>query len=233
MSLNLEKGEDAFDTTGMQKFLKALHFDVYPDVIVPEEEREFLNDYMLLYTSIFGNYEEIRNTLAADKTKTTHDALLSVYENQRADEIATIDGALTTMDQKFFDYRRYDLTKAGRYKVLKKLNILDRMENHRLRDDLIGADGKVLIKKNKVIGKKERDELRPEINKGISCVALPFNHLFSHPVTAVMNTSWTKALVGRILATDLDGKKSHYDQGTVITPEDAKGRLPMTISARF
>ena len=222
MSLNLEKGEDAFDTTGMQKFLKALHFDVYPDVIVPEEEREFLNDYMLLYTSIFGNYEEIRNTLAADKTKTTHDALLSVYENQRADEIATIDGALTTMDQKFFDYRRYDLTKAGRYKVLKKLNILDRMENHRLRDDLIGADGKVLIKKNKVIGKKERDELRPEINKGISCVALPFNHLFSHPVTAVMNTSWTKALVGRILATDLDGKKSHYDQGTVITPEDAK-----------
>ncbi|MGN1389831.1 MAG: DNA-directed RNA polymerase subunit beta, partial [Bulleidia sp.] len=185
-------------------------------------EREFLNDYMLLYTSIFGNYEEIRNTLAADKTKTTHDALLSVYENQRADEIATIDGALTTMDQKFFDYRRYDLTKAGRYKVLKKLNILDRMENHRLRDDLIGADGKVLIKKNKVIGKKERDELRPEINKGISCVALPFNHLFSHPVTAVMNTSWTKALVGRILATDLDGKKSHYDQGTVITPEDAK-----------
>ena len=48
--------------------------------IVPEEEREFQNDYMLLYTAIFGNYEEVRNTLAADKTKTKNEALLAVYE---------------------------------------------------------------------------------------------------------------------------------------------------------
>ncbi|MCR5228672.1 MAG: DNA-directed RNA polymerase subunit beta [Solobacterium sp.] len=219
MSLNLERGDDAYDTTNMQKFLKALQFDIYPDVIVPEEEREFLNDYMLLYTSVFGNYEEIRNTLAADKTKTTHDALLSVYENQRADEIATIDGAMITMDQKFFDYRRYDLTKAGRYKVLKKLSVLDRMEGHRLSEDLMGADGKVIFKKNRMINKAERDELKPELNKGISMRALPFTHVFSHPVTAVMSTSWTKALAGRILAVDLEGKKVSVEKGTVLTPE--------------
>ena len=40
------------------------------------------------------------------------------------DEIATIDGAVTLMDAKFFDYRRYDLTKAGRYKVHKKFKRL-------------------------------------------------------------------------------------------------------------
>ncbi|MBP3892255.1 MAG: DNA-directed RNA polymerase subunit beta [Solobacterium sp.] len=222
MSLNMEKGEDAYNTTDMQKFLKALRFELYPDVIVPEEEREFLNDYMLLYTSVFGNYEEVKNTLAADKTKTTNEALLSVYENQRADEIATIDGATTLMDAKFFDYRRYDLTKAGRYKVLKKLSILDRMEGHMLRDDLIGADGKVAFKKNKYIGKVERNAIREEINKGIYCKALPFVHAFSHPTTYVMDASWTGALVGRILATDLKVKKLNLEQGTVITEEDAK-----------
>ena len=94
MSLDREKTEDPFDTTGMQKFLKALRFELYPDVIVPEEQREFQNIYMLLYTSVFGNYDEVKNTLANDKVKDTHEALLEVYENQRADEIATIEGSM-------------------------------------------------------------------------------------------------------------------------------------------
>ena len=224
LSLNLERGENAFDTTSMKKFLKALNLPVHSDVIVPEEEREFQNDYMLLYTAIFGNYEEVRNTLAADKTKTKNEALLAVYENQRADEIATIDGAVTLMDAKFFDYRRYDLTKAGRYKVHKKLSILDRMEGLSLEKDLVSAEGKTLVKKGVVIDKELRNELRAEIDKGINCRALPFTHTFSHPSTAVMDTSWKNSLVGRILAVDLDGKteRTTLEMGTVLTEEDVK-----------
>ncbi len=224
MSLNIEKTDDPFDTVEMTKFLRALNFDLYPDSVVDEEPRELLNDYMLLYTSVFGNYEEIRATLNADKTKTKNEALLSVYENQRSDEIATIDGAVNLMDAKFFDYRRYDLTKAGRYKVRKKLNILDRMEGHSLPEDLIGADGSVIMPKGVHIGKTERNALRPEINKGILCRALPFTHSFSHPSTAVMDTSWTSALVGRILAVNLSGKSpaARFDRGTVLTKEDVE-----------
>ena len=224
LSLNLERGENAFDTTNMKKFLKALNLPVHSDVIVPEEEREFQNDYMLLYTAIFGNYEEVRNTLAADKTKTKNEALLTVYENQRADEIATIDGAVTLMDAKFFDYRRYDLTKAGRYKVHKKLSILDRMEGLSLEKDLVSAEGKTLVKKGVVIDKELRNELRAEIDKGINCRALPFTHTFSHPSTAVMDISWKNSLVGRILAVDLDGKteRTTLEMGTVLTEEDVK-----------
>ena len=224
LSLNLERGENAFDTTNMKKFLKALNLPVNSDVIVPEEEREFQNDYMLLYTAIFGNYEEVRNTLAADKTKTKNEALLTVYENQRADEIATIDGAITLMDAKFFDYRRYDLTKAGLYKVHKKLSILDRMEGLSLEKDLVSAEGKTLVKKGVVIDKELRNELRAEIDKGINCRALPFTHTFSHPSTAVMDTSWKNSLVGRILAVDLDGKteRTTLEMGTVLTEEDVK-----------
>ena len=224
LSLNLERGENAFDTTNMKKFLKALNLPVHSDVIVPEEEREFQNDYMLLYTAIFGNYEEVRNTLAADKTKTKNEALLAVYENQRADEIATIDGAVTLMDAKFFYYRRYDLTKAGRYKVHKKLSVLDRMEGLSLEKDLVSAEGKTLVKKGVVIDKELRNELRAEIDKGINCRALPFTHTFSHPSTAVMDTSWKNSLVGRILAVDLDGKteRTTLEMGTVLTEEDVK-----------
>ena len=232
MSLNNKNGEDGYDTAGMQKFLKALRFELYPDVIVPEEQREYLNEYMLLYTSVFGNYEEVRNTLAADKTKTTNEALLSVYENQRADEIATIEGSMNLMDAKFFDYRRYDLTKSGRYKVLKKLNILDRMEGHELVSNLNGVDGKVIFKKNQLIGKNERNALRPEINKGLNCRALPFTHRFSHPVIAEMDSSWTEALIGRIVAEDLETKKISLSLGTVITAEDAKALLSADVKVK-
>ena len=222
MSLNIEKNDSPMDTTDMSKFLRALQFDLYPDVVVPEDEREFLNDYMLLYTSVFGNYEEVTNTLAADKTRTTNDALLSVYENQRADEIATIDGAMNLIDTRFFDYQRYDLHKAGRYKVNKKLSILNRMENHMLSEDLIGAEGTVVFEKNKVIDKYDRAGLREELNKGILCRALPFNHAFSHPVTATVKTSWTNGLVGRILADDIfgDSEEDSFEKGTVLTLAD-------------
>ena len=224
MSLDRRTADDANNPVKMEKFLEAMGFKVYDDVVVPEETREHLNDYMLLYTSVFGNYEIVKNTLASDKTNYTEEALLAVYENQRQDEIATREGALSLMDAKFFDYRRYDLTKAGRYKVRKKLNVLDRMEGHSLADDLVGASGKVIFRKGEKIGKDERNALRDEINKGINCRALPFFHRFSHPVTAVMDTTWKKALVGRVLATDLDGKseRTQLEQGTVLTPEDIK-----------
>ena len=225
MSFNHEKGDDAFDTTGMKKFLKALGHEVYEDVVVPEETREYQNDYMLLYTSVFGNYEEVKNTLAADKTNTTQEALLSVYENQRADEIATVDGALNLMDAKFFDYRRYDLTKAGRYKVRKKLNILDRMEGNILAEDLIGANGRLLARKGTEVTKEVRNRLRDEINRGINMRALPFVHRFSHPTVATVTVKGNEScLIGRVLAEDLEGEsdRANSEMGTVLTEEDVK-----------
>jgi len=112
MSLNLEKGDDAFDTTSFKVFLQSLGLTVH-DVEVENEQREYLNLYMLLYTAFFGNYEEIVNTLAADKIKTAQEAMYEIYENQRSDEIATLDGAVNLMNSKFFDHRRYDLTTAS------------------------------------------------------------------------------------------------------------------------
>ena len=235
MSLNGEKNETGLEVEPMKRFLRALKLPVYDgtkkgqdSVIVEEEERPYLNDYRLLYAAVFGTYDDVLETLALDKTNTTREALLEVYENQRADEIATIDGAIQTMDQKFFDYRRYDMLKVGRYKVNKKLGVMDRVVGCRLVNDLVGADGKVIFKKNRQVTKKERDGLREEFAKGICCRALPFNHLFSHPTAAKLDTAWTYGLVGRVLAEDVEGKKESFEAGTVLTLADAKALAKIT-----
>ena len=220
VSLNLHQAEDAFDTAGIKVFLKSLGLEVFEDVVVEGEAREFLNLYMLLYTALFGNYEELRNTLDADKIKTTSESLLAIYENQRSDEVPTIDGAINLMNAKFFDHRRYDLTKAGRYKLGKKLALVDRMENTVAAEDVLAADGSVIYPAGTFISKAERNVLKVELAKGSHVVAYPFNHLFSHPETIMVPTTSTHALVGRVLATDLDGETVSLEKGTVLTPED-------------
>ena len=220
MSLNLKNGEDAFNTENMKTFLQALNLRVY-DVEVENEQREFLNQYALLYTSVFGNYEEIVNTLVSDKVKTTNQALLELYENQRADEVPTIDGSINLMNAKFFDARRYDLTKAGRYKLGKKLAAFSRLENNVLACDILDVHGDVVYPKGTHIGKKEAAVLERELKKGTHINVLPFNHNFSHPDVVALDASWTNALVGRIVAESFSVEDVDFDLGTVLTKEDA------------
>ena len=80
----------------------------------------------------------------------------------------------------------------------------------------------MLCKKGTVINKAERNALRDEINKGINMRALPFVHMFSHPTVAKMDAKGTNALVGHVLAEDLNGSNVDLEMGTVITEKDAK-----------
>ena len=220
LSLNLEEGEDGFDTVGFEKFLKALDLNVNKDLVVEGEQREFLNVYLMLYTALFGDYEEIVNTLQADKIKTTNEALINIYENQRSDEVPTIDGSINLMNAKFFDKKRYDLTKAGRYKLNKKLSIIERMEKNTTAEDIYKADGTLLYPANTLITKVEREVLKEELSKGSHTYAFPYNYLFSHPDTAIMETSSTAALVGRILADDVDIDDITIEEGTVLSEKE-------------
>lgn len=222
MSLNVEKNEDAFDVSGIKTFLKSMNMEVHEDLVVEAEEREFLNLYLLLYTGVFGNYEEVVNTLVADKVKTENEALLTVYENQRSDEVPTLDGSISVMNTKFFDSRRYDLTKAGRFKLKKKLGVVNRLEGTYVAQDILNGAGEVVVPSGKLITRKERELLKKELSTGSHCHALPFNHLFSHPDVAVVETVNTVALTGRVLATDVELKGETYEKGTVLTEADVK-----------
>ena len=222
MSLDLERGEDAFTTEDFKKFLKAMDLPVY-DLETESEQREFLNDYLLLYTGIFGNYEEVYNTVISDRLKFTKEALLAVYENQRSDEIPTVDGAYNLMNAKFFDARRYDLNKAGRYKVTKKLGAYQRSKNYYLAQDLLDENGELVLKEGTKIDTKELlATVRDTLAKGVYMHALPAKYAFSHPDTVRIPVSYNRGLRGRILAENVEGEKLYLEKGTVLTADDIK-----------
>ena len=222
-SLNLEKGEDAFDVNKAKTFIKSLGLDIHEDKIHENADREFLNIYEAIYTSFFGSYEEISNTLQAEKTNTTDAALIEMHRNQKQDEVPTIEGAASLMNAKFFDASKYDLTSAGRYKLRRKLSVVDRIENHVLACDLYKADGSLLMAKGTLVKRDERNILREELAKGSHVEAFPFRHSFSHPTIVDVDTKDKLALVGRILACDLELKNSDvYYIGTALSDADIK-----------
>ena len=89
-----------------------------------------------------------------------------LFENQRSDEIPTIDGAISLMNSKFLDYRRYDLNKAGRYKLHKKLGVASRAFRNVVNHDILGGQGEVIIKKGTIIGREERNSMRSALSAG-------------------------------------------------------------------
>lgn len=221
MSLNLEVNENTTDTTQMEIFLKAMGRN-WDEVATDPENREYMNLYLLLYTAFFGKYEEIENTLLNDKVKTTQEALLSFYENQRSDEIPTLNGSITLMQAKFFDHRRYDLTKAGRYKLRKKLNAIARMDGTTLAHDIVDVDGHVFMEKGTVIHRDQRNALREQLAKGAYCTPYPFRSEFHEEDIVSVPTSYNSGLIGRILAKDVEVDGVYYEQGTVLTAQDVK-----------
>lgn len=221
-SLDYEKGENTSEVAGFKQFISALGKKYYEDVIGGDDNREFLNLYKLLYTSYFGPYEEVVDTLHADKPRTRTEALIALYENQKSDEVPTTEGAINLMNQKFFDQKRYDLTKAGRYKLKKKLGVIDRMVGHTLHHDIVDGKGKVVLHKGTLIEKNERDLLKVALNQGSHVEAFPYCYQFSHPNIVSVSSEYTNGLVGRILAKDVDIDNLYLEQGTILTTKEAK-----------
>ncbi|MGH3095545.1 MAG: DNA-directed RNA polymerase subunit beta [Streptosporangiales bacterium] len=71
----------------------------------------------------FGEYESIRNTLEKDHTTGQEDALLDIYRKLRPGEPPTRESAQTLLENLYFNPKRYDLAKVGRYKLNKKLGL--------------------------------------------------------------------------------------------------------------
>src|SRR3954469_1549929 len=71
----------------------------------------------------FGQYESIRQTLEKDHTSSQDDALLDIYRKLRPGEPPTREAAQTLLDNLYFNPKRYDLAKVGRYKINKKLGV--------------------------------------------------------------------------------------------------------------
>ncbi len=114
---------------------------------------------------VFGKDEYIENTLAKDSTRNTDEALIEIYEKLRPGEPATLDSSKNQIITRFFDEFRYDLARVGRYKFNRKLNVLDRVLNQTLAEDII-VDGNVVIEKGTVINKDVFVQLKDIFSNG-------------------------------------------------------------------
>ncbi|MEM0529629.1 DNA-directed RNA polymerase subunit beta [Zongyangia sp. HA2173] len=102
----------------------------------------------------FGEDERILATIQKDATKNMEEALLEVYRRLRPGEPPTVESAQSHIDALFFDPRRYDLSRVGRYKYNKKLAISARIAGRKLAavvvnpltGEIMGEEGEILTR---------------------------------------------------------------------------------------
>ncbi|MBZ5735226.1 DNA-directed RNA polymerase subunit beta [Nocardioides sp. TRM66260-LWL] len=88
----------------------------------------------------FGEYESMMLTLEKDNTQGQDDALLDIYRKLRPGEPPTREAAQTLLNNYYFNPKRYDLAKVGRYKINKKLGLTQAFDQQTLTvDDVVAA----------------------------------------------------------------------------------------------
>ncbi|MBP2024285.1 DNA-directed RNA polymerase subunit beta [Clostridium punense] len=103
----------------------------------------------------FGEEERLKATLEKDNTKEKNDALLEIYKRLRPGEPPTVDSAISLIDSLFFDAKRYDLSRVGRYKFNKKLSVHLRIANQIAAENIVNpATGEIIVEKGQKIDRE-------------------------------------------------------------------------------
>jgi len=117
---------------------------------------------------LFDNDEKILATLQKDPVKTQDEALIELYKRLRPGDLPTVDSARNLLEAMFFDPRRYEMARVGRYKYNKKLSIATRIMKHVAAED-IKNDEQVFVKAGEIINRETAFEIQ---NAGINVVYL-------------------------------------------------------------
>ena len=117
---------------------------------------------------LFGNEELIEATIAKDPIKTQEEALIEIYKKLRPGELPTVEAARSLFDGLFYDNRRYDLAKVGRYKFDQKLSLATRITGKVASKDIIDSEtGEVFVQAGEVITEEVAKDIQ---NSGINMV---------------------------------------------------------------
>ena len=121
----------------------------------------------------FGDEEKLTATLSKDPIKTQEDALIEIYKKLRPGELPTVEAAKALFNGLFFDNRRYDLAKVGRYKFNQKLGLAGRIKNQIAFEDIMDKEtGEVFVQKDEVITPEIAEQIQ---NSGINAVDIKLN----------------------------------------------------------
>ena len=117
---------------------------------------------------LFGEEPKILATIQKDIIKTNEDALIEIYKKLRPGELPTVDAARNLFNNMFFDPRRYDLARVGRYKFNQKLGLASRIAGKVAFDTIIDPEtGEVLVEKDTIISEEVAENIQ---NAGINIV---------------------------------------------------------------
>ena len=120
--------------------------------------------------NFFGDDERILATLEKDTTKNQEEGLLEVYRKLRPGEPPTVESATSQINMLFFDPRRYDLSRFGRYKMNKKLSLARRITGFVAAENIVAPlTGEVIVEAN---GKISRELAEKADNAGVDTVIL-------------------------------------------------------------
>ena len=117
---------------------------------------------------LFGEEEMLKATLNKDTIKDQDEALIEIYKKLRPGELPTVEAARSLFNGLFYDNRRYDLAKVGRYKFNQKLALAGRIEGKVSAKDIIDSEtGEVLVQAGEVISEEAAENIQ---NAGINIV---------------------------------------------------------------
>ena len=123
---------------------------------------------------ILGETEEVLKTLEKDNTSTEEEALIEIYKRLRPGEPPTVESARSLLDNMFFEAKRYDLAKVGRYKFNKKLALYNRIVGREAAEDIIDLEaGEILVNQGEKITRQKAIEIE---NSGINKVDIMLDH---------------------------------------------------------
>ena len=110
---------------------------------------------------LFGEEPKILASIEKDPSDNYEDGLLELYKKIRPGEPLSVDSAQSLVNSMFFDPRRYDLAKVGRYKFNKKLALKNRIAGFALAEDVIDTStGEILAEAGTVVDKELADKIQ-------------------------------------------------------------------------
>ena len=110
---------------------------------------------------LFGDEEMLEATIQKDPIKTSEDALVEIYKKLRPGELPTVEAARNLFNGLFFDNRRYDLAKVGRYKFNQKLSLSARIKGQIAFNDILDKEtGEVLAQAGETITEEMAEKIQ-------------------------------------------------------------------------
>ena len=136
--------------------------------------------------NLFADDKMIENTIAKDTTKSESDGLIELYRRLRPGEVPTEASVKQHLNNLFFDPRRYDVVKVGRYKFNKKLNLAYRLPGCKVAEDIFNPQtGEVMAHAGDVIGDAQAVEIQDAgVNEVFVWVNDPVQGQIKHKIIA-------------------------------------------------